>query len=123
MSATVETSPDARRIAAQNDVFRRNIICGTTAGEPHGRVLTTRAVADMGALFMVAATWAVATDATFTEDNDPDGDHSFGAVTVEGRKVWWKIDLYDLAYEWGSETPGDPDRTRRVLTIMFPEDY
>ena len=123
MNATVETSPEARRIAAQNDLFRRNIICGGTVGAPQGRVLTTRAVADRGALFMIAATWAVATDATFTEDNDPYGDHSFGTVTVEDRKVWWKIDLYDLAYQWGSEAPDDPARTRRVLTIMFPEDY
>ena len=123
MSATVETSPEAHRIAAQNDLFRKNIICGGTVGAPQGRVVVTRAVANMGPDFQIAAVLAVTKDGTFTEDNDPYGDHSFGAITVEGRKLWWKIDLYDLAYQWGSEAPDDPARTRRVLTIMFPEDY
>ena len=123
MSATVETSPEARRIAEQNDRFRSYIPFGQWSGEPQGRVVVTRAVADMGPNFQIAAVLAVAKDGTFTEDNDPYGDHSFGAVTVEGRKLWWKIDLYDLAYQWGSEAPDDPARTRRVLTIMFPEDY
>ncbi len=123
MSETFEITEEARRIAAQNDLFRNHIVRGGPAGMPQGRVVVTRAVADMGPAFQIAVARAVATDQTFTEDNDPDGDHSFGAVTVEGRKVWWKIDLYDLAYRWGSETPEDPTRTRRVLTIMFPEDY
>lgn len=123
MSESIEITPEARRIAEQNDQFRNNIVNGGPAGTPQGRVVVTRAVADMGAAFHIATARAVATDSTFTEDNDPDGDHSFGAVTIAGRKVWWKIDLYDLAYEWGSEAPDDATKTRRVLTIMFPSDY
>ena len=81
------------------------------------------AIEDAGVPFRLAAVRAVARDSTFTEDNDPYGDHTFGAVTVESRKVWWKIDLYDLDYRWGSEDAANTAVTRRVLTIMFPEDY
>jgi hypothetical protein len=30
---------------------------------------------------------------------------------------------YDTALEFGSENPADASVTRRVLTIMLPEDY
>jgi hypothetical protein len=44
-------------------------------------------------------------------------------MDVLGKKVWWKIDLYDRAYEGGSENPTSLAETRRVLTILFPSDY
>ncbi|WGI21809.1 DUF3768 domain-containing protein [Amylibacter sp. IMCC11727] len=50
-------------------------------------------------------------------------DNSFGAFEVDGQSVWWKIDLYDKSYLMGSVMPADTDKTRRVLTIMFPSDY
>lgn len=59
----------------------------------------------------------------FTEDNDPYGEHDFGAFTHEGRKVFWKIDTYDPSMEWGSEDPSDAEKTARVLTIMLAEEY
>ena len=123
MSDTLAVTDEARRIAEQNDQFRRSIVNGFPPDRPQGRVLSTRAVASRGEAFQIWAALAVSTDTAFTEDNDPYGDHSFGAVTVQGETVWWKIDLYDLAYEGGSETPDDPTRTRRVLTILFPADY
>lgn len=118
-----EAEHHARRIAEQNDQFRKHVLTGGPAGTPQGRIVMTRAVAEVGPTFQMEVTRAVMADETFTEDNDPYGDHTFGAVTVQGRKVWWKIDLYDLDYCWGSETPDDPSQTRRVLTIMFPSDY
>lgn len=59
----------------------------------------------------------------FTEDNDPFGDHTFGTVTVSTQKLFWKIDLYDLDFKYGSERPFDPAVTRRALTIMCPSEY
>mgnify|MGYP000209299977 FL=1 len=44
-------------------------------------------------------------------------------VEIMGEKVWWKIDLYDRAYEYGSSNPTSLADTRRVLTILFPSDY
>lgn len=118
-----EAEQQARRIAEQNDQFRKHVLTGGPEGTPQGRIVMTRAIAAVGPTFQMEVAQAVMADETFTEDNDPYGDHTFGAVTVQGRKVWWKIDLYDLDYCWGSETPDDPSQTRRVLTIMFPSDY
>mgnify|MGYP001073349633 CR=1 FL=1 len=58
---------------------------------------------------------------TFAEDDRTERD--FGEVLVDGRRVWFKIDYYDAALEFGSENPADASVTCRVLTIMLPEDY
>ena len=113
----------AARIAAQNDAFRCAILPGAEPCGLAGRVVVTRAVAARGDIFVAAALCAVAADETFTEDNDPYGDHTFGAVAVEGVRVWWKVDLYDRDLRFGSERPDDPEVTVRVLTILLPEDY
>ena len=55
----------------------------------------------------------------FTPDNDPYEEHDFGAFDHDGQKIFWKIDLYDRNYEYGSDDPENPDVTRRVLTIML----
>lgn len=132
--ALIDAVPDARteadteaaraaRIAAQNDAFRRALAPG---GEPcplPGRLVVTRGVAAHGHAFLRAAVRAVATDATFTEDNDPEGDHGFGTVEVAGVRVWWRIDLYDADHDLGSERAHDPAATARVLTILLPEEW
>ena len=46
-----------------------------------------------------------------------------GFMEVADKKVWWKIDLYDRAYEGGSPNPTSLADTRRVLTILFPSDW
>ena len=118
----------AAKIAAQNDLFRKALIDPTAIIEMQakgiqGQVLVTPGVSGEGAEFQAAALAAVATDTRFTEDNDPYADHSFGAVTVSGQKLFWKIDLYDAEFTYGSERPFDPTATRRVLTIMCPSEY
>ena len=37
--------------------------------------------------------------------------------------LFWKIDAYDRALEWGSPDPADPRVSRRVLTIMLASEY
>jgi len=59
----------------------------------------------------------------FTPDNDPHHERDFGAFTHAGHKVFWKIDYYDRAMEYGSDNPADPAVTTRLLTIMLAEEY
>lgn len=59
----------------------------------------------------------------FDKESDPFGWHDFGVFIVKGEKIWFKIDYYDLNYEGGVENPSDLACTRRVLTLMFPEEY
>jgi Protein of unknown function (DUF3768) len=66
--------------------------------------------------------------AFFTEDNDPHGEHDFGSLDYEGKRIFWKVDYYDRASfgtgrDMGSEDPSDPAKTLRVLTIMLASEY
>ena len=89
-----------------------------------GRVLFTQAVAARGTLFGVQCLLAVAAHRTFDPENDPEEWHDFGAVEIEGTRVWFKIDLYDAEdMDHGSQAPDDPSRTYRVLTVMLPSDW
>ena len=54
---------------------------------------------------------------------DAHGERDFGQMTFRGQAVWFKIDYYDLALEYGSDDPADASVTRRVITIMLPGDY
>lgn len=60
---------------------------------------------------------------TWTKGNDPHGEHDFGNFEHDGNRIFWKIDYYDRALEYGSEHPEDPAQTTRVLTIMLAEEY
>lgn len=105
----------ASRIRELNDLFRTCFI--------GGRVLITEGVSALGQDFTSECVEAVQRFAYFTADNDPYGEHDFGCVTVQGRKVFWKIDYYDLDCHYGSECPADPAQTTRVLTIMLASEY
>ena len=58
-----------------------------------------------------------------TFQNDAHGERDFGKVSYRDHPVWFKIDYYDANHEYGSEDPADGNITRRVVTIMLPEDY
>jgi hypothetical protein len=59
----------------------------------------------------------------FDADNDPHHEHDFGAIDLLGQKWFWKLDYYAPDMRMGSEEPDDPDKTRRVLTIMHASEY
>lgn len=60
---------------------------------------------------------------TFTPENDPHYEHDFGSFEHAGKKVFWKIDYYDLDLRYHSPDPADEDSTMRILTVMLAEDY
>ena len=103
------------RIAELNDVLRTTFLTG--------RVLMTEGVRALPDELQSSIVEAVQAFTAFTPDNDPHGEHDFGAVTIEGEKVFWKIDYYAPDMMHGSEDPSDPKQTRRVLTIMLAGEY
>ena len=102
-------------IAKLNDAFRK-----TFHG---GKVILVGSVEALPDCVKAHALVQVANFDRFTSDNDPHGEHDFGSFELVGRRFFWKIDYYDKSLEAGSEDPGDPDMTTRVLTLMLAEDY
>ena len=90
---------------------------------PPGQVFLTQGIAALDDALKAKIFQVVRLFNDFTEDNNPHGEHDFGSFDLEGHKVFWKIDCYDLTMEFGSEKPWRPDLTKRVLTIMLAEEY
>ncbi len=106
----------AQRIAELNDNFRTSFI--------GGRVLKTAGIDALPEDDQAAILRKVRSFEDFTEDNDPYGEHDFGAFEHPGAgRIFWKIDYYDRAGHAGSEDPADPAQTLRVLTIMLAGEY
>ena len=103
------------KIALLNDEFRRTFRGGT--------VMITTGVAELPDCVKAEALRQVADFSEFTPENDPHGEHDFGGFDLVSRKFFWKIDYYDKEMRHGSEDPGDPNRTLRVLTLMLAQEY
>lgn len=112
------------QIAAQNDQFRTSL--GIIPGDPNapiGTLVITGGASDAVAdrVFDLMSLLRAFTD--FNNECDPYGLHEMGILELDGRTFWFKIDLYDLKYEMGSDAPEDSSQTRRVLTLLLPEEY
>lgn len=90
---------------------------------PADKVLFTSGVRQLQPLAQIALAIQVREFTAFTPDNDPHGEHDFGAVTFEGTRYFWKIDTYDRALRMHSPDAADPAVTSRVLTIMRADEY
>ena len=115
MNQTTDLSPDTLRIQRLNDLLRTTMLIG--------KVLLTEGIANLPKATQHRVILAVQEFDDFTEDNDPYGEHDFGALTVDRYRINWKIDYYAPNMMNGSEDPADPAKTRRVLTIMLAEEY
>lgn len=121
---TLTNTQIARIVAGQNDQFRRAAFGGTVTGPvPTGQIVMTRGIAKRDEGFRCAVMTAVAGYEDFNPDCDPHGWHEMGVIEVQGETVWFKIDLYDENYEYGSSDPTEMRFTRRVLTLLFPSEY
>lgn len=119
-------SPDPATVAAHNDTFRKAVCAGQRPTRPIcGVLLVTRSITGINENFLTNALMAVGAFDTFAPDNDPDGYHDFGAIEIDGEKVFFKIDLYqaDTDKRWGAETPDKPETVERVLTVMLASDW
>jgi hypothetical protein len=111
-------------IAEQNDRFRTT--WGADFSVP-GQIVLTRGVADLSPAAKAIIMLRVQKFSEFTDDNDPYGDHTFGAfefdIAGNDYHIFWKIDLYDKDYSMGSNDPADVAVTRRVLTVLHASEY
>ncbi|MBL4642856.1 MAG: DUF3768 domain-containing protein [Flavobacteriaceae bacterium] len=99
-----------------NDLLRQTFITG--------QVVMTAGIASLPDHVQQDIITKVRAFDDFSEDNDPYGEHDFGAFDQDGAgKIFWKIDYYNLTKTGGSENPDDPKQTCRVLTIMLAEEY
>ena len=103
------------RICTLNDAFRTTFV--------GGKVLLTQGIQALGTDTAQDVIRKVQSFNAFTPDNDPHGEHDFGAFEHGGQKVFWKIDAYDENLEFGSEEPWNTEKTTRVLTVMLAEEY
>ena len=110
-------------LAEQNDLFRRSVAQGLLCTTVPGKFLVTHGVQALPVDDFQAVLGLLAEHSDFPTGDDPYGEHDFGHYTHEGQKFYWKIDYYDVSYEFGSTTPADPTQTRRVLTLMLAEEY
>jgi hypothetical protein len=103
-------------ITELNDVLRTTFLTG--------RVMLTEGISCLPSNVIEALLTKVRTYGRFTPDDDPYGEHDFGAFDQDGAgRVFWKIDYYDPSMTAGSADPSDPKTTLRVLTVMLAEEY
>lgn len=105
-----------RAVRRLNDQFRK-------FGMGRGSLILTSGIDDRGPVFTWEAVAAVKAFDAFTHDNDPYGEHDFGAFSIQGERLFFKIDYYNLTLDGGSPDPADPAMTHRVLTIMLASEY
>ncbi len=103
------------RIRALNDQFRTTLRGGS--------VVLTAGIVVLGAETQKRIINAVQRFEQFDADNDPWGEHDFGALDVDGEHVFFKLDYYDLERAMHSPDATDPAVTERVLTIMLASEY
>ncbi|MDK3020950.1 DUF3768 domain-containing protein [Pseudodonghicola flavimaris] len=126
MTTALDIDPvqEAALIATQNDAFRHSILGNNTVADaPQGQFVMTRGVAALGIDAQLELTRRVAAFDGFNADSDPQGWHEMGVIEFGDTTVWFKIDLYDTDYTYGSPEPSDPEQTRRVLTLLLPSEY
>ena len=93
------------------------------AASQGGQVIETPGVVELREADRITLLLAVRRFDRFDADNDPHGEHHFGAVEVGGERFYWKIDTYDRTLLGHSPDPTDPAVTIRVLTIMRVDEY
>jgi hypothetical protein len=124
---TARTQQEARL----NDAARNGTL-------PKSRIVTTRGVAELLAgdsqndgvraanqILNMNRLRRQLTQAPIDPDNDPYGEHDFGAFNFMDQRILWKIDCYvdDGQLQWGSDTPWDEATTCRVMTVMLASEY
>jgi len=111
-------------IAKLNDRFRHQLGMPVFENIIPGKVYMSAGIAALPPEMQICIWAEVRNFDQFTADNDPYGEHDFGAFDYPGAgRIFWKIDYYAPDMKRGSENPADISQTVRVLTIMLACEY
>jgi hypothetical protein len=108
-------TPGAAAIRTLNDLLRQDFNLGVA--------VITPGVAGLGAAAVERIVKTIAAFDSFSNDNDPHGEHDFGAFDAAGHRIFFKIGYYDKQMAGHSPDPSDPLVTTRVITVMLDEEY
>ncbi|WP_339632751.1 DUF3768 domain-containing protein [uncultured Sneathiella sp.] len=111
----MNTKTKTKQIRILNDNLRR-----TRTG---GQVVITSGLHGLGQQRVRQILKEVAAFENFNAYNDPHSEHDCAVQQIDGQKIIWKIDYYDLSLRYHSEDPADPSKTCRVLTVMLAHEY
>jgi hypothetical protein len=105
------------QIRTLNDQLRQNLGTGTATA------IITTGIAALGDEAVARIVKTITAYDDFCQENDPYGEHDFGAFDADGHTIFFKIDYYDPTLTYHSDDPADPSVTHRVITIMLAEEY
>lgn len=88
-----------------------------------GAIVITTGIAGLGVSIVKKIITAISEFDAFTSENDPYGEHDCAVMAVDGIKIIWKIDYYDLTRRYHSPDASDRNVTSRVMTIMRADEY
>lgn len=120
-----DQTTNADTIRELNDRFRQGLVEGS---DVPGRIVLTSGISGLAqqkapVCGLDDLMGLVRAFDAFDADNDPYGEHDFGAFDFLGARIFFKIDYFDNTLSHGSSDPADVDQTTRVLTIMLAEEY
>ena len=104
------------KIRELNDRFRRD-------GYGYGHIVVSPSLVSLGDDFGRRVAAVVRAFNEFTPENDPHGEHNFGAFILEGKEIIWEFSYFDRSLKNPSPDASDASVTARVLTIMLASDY
>lgn len=111
----LSNSSRASRIRELNDNFRHTFVGGA--------VVITEGIEALSPQLRAEVLRRVRTHDQFDSGNDPHHEHDFGSFDIAEHKIFFKIDYYDRAVQFGSDDPADPAKTTRILTVMLASEY
>jgi hypothetical protein len=112
MTQSLESKTD--QICQLNDDLRSTFFGGT--------IVMTSGVAALDPTVRSELLATVRRFNAFSADNDPHGEHDFGAIEIGGQSFFFKIDYYDRSLTLQSPDAANPAVTTRVLTVMQAEE-
>ncbi len=115
---------NSEKVAKLNDAFRQELDNPFVAVNPRNQVKTTQGIWDcfdneeIGSIFQDIRKFD-----NFNNENNPYKERDFGSLKRKGRTIFWKIDYYDNDMKYHSLDNTDPEKTKRVLTVMLASEY